>query len=47
MIKGTAYWAIGQIQGSEAAPYINERYPVEQDAEVKEEMLKGIQEISR
>ena len=47
MIKGTAYWAIGQIQGSEAVGYINERYPVEQDSEVKEEMLKGIQEISR
>jgi epoxyqueuosine reductase len=46
VIKGTAYWAIGQIQGSDAAGYIHERYPHEQDAEVKEEMLKGIQEVS-
>lgn len=44
MIKGTAYWAVGQILGSHALDYINERYTIETDTEVKEEMLKGIQE---
>lgn len=44
MIKGTAYWAIGRILGSGALDYINERFKIETDSEVKEEMLKGIQE---
>lgn len=45
VIKATAYWAIGQILGSEALPYINERYKIEQDEMIKTEMLKGIQEV--
>lgn len=44
MIKGTAYWAVGRILGSGALDYINERFKIETDSEVKEEMLKGIQE---
>lgn len=46
VIKGTSYWAIGQILGDAALDYINERYTIETDSEVKEEMLKGIQEVS-
>ena len=26
MIRGTAYWAIGQIQGEDAKAFINENY---------------------
>ena len=44
VIKGTAYWAIGQILGDEALEYISERYKQETDEDVKIEMLKGIQE---
>lgn len=44
VIKGTAYWAIGQILGDEALEYISERYKKETDEDVKIEMLKGIQE---
>ncbi|WP_017549251.1 tRNA epoxyqueuosine(34) reductase QueG [Salinicoccus carnicancri] len=44
VIKGTAYWAIGRIMGNDALVYINERFQVETDGQVKEEMLKGIQE---
>ena len=45
VIKATAYWAIGQILGSDALTYINERYKIEQDEMIKSEMLKGIQEV--
>lgn len=44
VIKGTAYWAIGRILGDEALEYINERFKAETDEQVREEMLKGIQE---
>ena len=44
VIKGTAYWAIGRIMGNDALEYINERFQMETDGQVKEEMLKGIQE---
>ncbi|AKG74453.1 tRNA epoxyqueuosine(34) reductase QueG [Salinicoccus halodurans] len=44
VIKGTAYWAIGRILENDALEYINERYKIETDEQVKEEMLKGIQE---
>lgn len=46
VIKGTAYWAIGQISGDEALDYIYERYGIETDDDVKKEMLMGIQEAS-
>ncbi|HJG32932.1 epoxyqueuosine reductase [Jeotgalicoccus aerolatus] len=46
VIKGTAYWAIGQIAGDEALDYIHERYGIETDDDVKKEMLLGIQEVS-
>lgn len=45
VIKATAYWAIGQIMGDEALSYIKERYQIETDKEIKNEMLKGIQEV--
>ena len=45
VIKATAYWAIGQILGSDALLYINDRYKIEQDEMIKSEMLKGIQEV--
>ncbi len=45
VIKATAYWAIGQILGSDALTYINDRYKIEQDEMIKSEMLKGIQEV--
>lgn len=45
VIKATAYWAIGQILGSDALTYINDRYKIEQDEMIKLEMLKGIQEV--
>ncbi len=44
VIKGTAYWAIGRILENDALEYINERYKIETDEQVKEEMLIGIQE---
>src|SRR5699024_3787110 len=44
VIKGTAYWAIGRIMGNDALEYINERFQMETDGQVKEEMLKGIHE---
>lgn len=46
VIKGTAYWAIGQISGDGALDYIYERYGIETDDDVKKEMLMGIQEAS-
>ncbi|MCC4721406.1 tRNA epoxyqueuosine(34) reductase QueG [Salinicoccus sp. RF5] len=46
VIKGTAYWAIGRILGDRALDYINERYKMETDESVKDEMLKGIQEVA-
>lgn len=46
VIKGTAYWAIGQISGDTALDYIYERYGIETDDDVKREMLTGIQEAS-
>ena len=46
VIKGTAYWAIGQISGDTALDYIYERYVIETDDDVKREMLTGIQEAS-
>lgn len=44
VIKGTAYWAIGRILENDALEYIDERYKIETDEQVREEMLKGIQE---
>lgn len=46
VIKGTAYWAIGQISGDAALDYIYERYAIETDEDVRKEMLIGIQEAS-
>ncbi|MCG1009459.1 tRNA epoxyqueuosine(34) reductase QueG [Salinicoccus sp. ID82-1] len=45
VIKGTAYWAVGQIEGDRALDYINERFRMETDEAVRDEMLKGIQEV--
>lgn len=42
MIRGTAFWAIGQIQGEEARPFIMSHYERE-IAEVQEEMIKGLE----
>ncbi|EHJ09085.1 tRNA epoxyqueuosine(34) reductase QueG [Staphylococcus simiae] len=42
MIRATAYWAIGQILGEDARPFINEHYNSE-DEEVQTEMLKGLE----
>lgn len=42
MIRATAYWAIGQILGEDARPFINEHYNSE-DVEVQTEMLKGLE----
>ena len=44
VIKGTAYYAIGQILGEESFEYIRERFEFETDADVRREMLQGIQE---
>ena len=40
MIRGTAYWAIGQIQGEDAKAFINENYEKEIE-EVQVEMKKA------
>lgn len=45
MIRGTAYWAIGQILGEEAAEFINEHYAAEIE-EVQHEMKKGLEQES-
>lgn len=45
IIKGTAYWAIGRIAGRLEAPFLMERYDVEEDEEVRNEILKGLEEI--
>ncbi|MGK9043337.1 tRNA epoxyqueuosine(34) reductase QueG [Mammaliicoccus vitulinus] len=42
MIRGTAFWAIGQIQGEEARPFIMSHYEREIE-EVQEEMTKGLE----
>ncbi|MBO1199179.1 tRNA epoxyqueuosine(34) reductase QueG [Staphylococcus simiae] len=42
MIRATAYWAIGQILGEDARPFINEHFNSE-DEEVQTEMLKGLE----
>jgi epoxyqueuosine reductase len=42
MIRGTAYWAIGQILGDEATEFINEHYASEIE-EVQQEMIKGLE----
>ena len=42
MIRGTAYWAIGQILGDEAKNYIMSHYDEELE-EVQIEMLKGLE----
>lgn len=42
MIRGTAYWAIGQIQGEAARPFIMDHYDHEIE-EVQEEMIKGLE----
>lgn len=44
VIKGTAYYAIGQILGDESLEYIEERFQFETDEDVRREMLQGIQE---
>lgn len=45
MIRGTAYWAIGQILGEEAIEFINEHYASEIE-EVQQEMIKGLEQES-
>ncbi|GGB01942.1 tRNA epoxyqueuosine(34) reductase QueG [Macrococcus hajekii] len=45
VIKGTAYWAIGRIAGAGEKGFLDERFEVEQDPEVKNEILKGLEEI--
>ncbi|TDL93416.1 tRNA epoxyqueuosine(34) reductase QueG [Macrococcus brunensis] len=45
VIKGTAYWALGRIAGEAARPFLEERYRMEEDREVKNEILKGLEEI--
>ncbi|UXU84793.1 tRNA epoxyqueuosine(34) reductase QueG [Mammaliicoccus sciuri] len=42
MIRGTAFWAIGQIQGEKARPFIMSHYEREIE-EVQEEMIKGLE----
>ena len=42
MIRGTAYWAIGQIQGEDARHFINENFEKEIE-EVQVEMKKGLE----
>lgn len=42
MIRGTAYWAIGQIQGEDARTFIMSHYEHEIE-EVQEEMIKGLE----
>ncbi|MBO1208109.1 tRNA epoxyqueuosine(34) reductase QueG [Mammaliicoccus sciuri] len=42
MIRATAFWAIGQIQGEEARPFIMSHYEREIE-EVQEEMIKGLE----
>lgn len=42
MIRGTAYWAIGQIQGENARSFIEQQYQNELE-EVQQEMLKGLE----
>ncbi|WP_426704413.1 tRNA epoxyqueuosine(34) reductase QueG [Staphylococcus shinii] len=42
MIRGTAYWAIGQIQGEDARNFIEQQYHNELE-EVQQEMLKGLE----
>ncbi|WP_436875341.1 tRNA epoxyqueuosine(34) reductase QueG [Mammaliicoccus sciuri] len=42
MIRGTAFWAIGQIRGEEARPFIMSHYEREIE-EVQEEMIKGLE----
>lgn len=44
VIKGTAYWAIGQIAGERERDFLMARYAVEEDNEIKEEILKGLGE---
>jgi len=45
VIKGTAYWAIGQIAGEAERSFLEERYQLEEEIEVKNEILKGLGEI--
>ncbi|WP_323704441.1 tRNA epoxyqueuosine(34) reductase QueG [Mammaliicoccus sp. Dog046] len=42
MIRATAYWAVGQIQGETARPFIMDHYDHEIE-EVQEEMIKGLE----
>lgn len=42
MIRGTAYWAIGQIQGENARSFIEQQYQNELE-EVQQEMLTGLE----
>ena len=42
MIRGTAYWAIGQIEGENAREFIHTHYENEIE-EVQVEMLKGLE----
>lgn len=45
VIKGTAYWAIGRIAGEAERPFLEQRYRMEEDTVVKNEILKGLEEI--
>ncbi len=42
MIRGTAYWAIGQIAGEDERTFIETNF-VDEEKEVQEEMLKGLE----
>lgn len=42
-IKATAYWAIGQIMGEAEKAFLMNRYEIESDELVKEEILKGLE----
>ncbi|PNZ75588.1 tRNA epoxyqueuosine(34) reductase QueG [Mammaliicoccus stepanovicii] len=42
MIRGTAHWAIGQILGEEARPFVMSHYEHEIE-EVQQEMIKGLE----
>lgn len=45
-IKGTAYWAIGQISHEEIA-YLKARYEIETDKDVRIEILKSIESVEK
>ena len=42
MIRGTAAWAIGKIDGKEAREVLETAYAIEVDESVKQEIAKGL-----